>query len=401
MAGLFDLDADAFLTQEREKVSADFLNPRDYRTVENPFRMLGGALKSHNLQNSKEVQEMRQTEELMRQYSGDLYGEDPTKQKEAWLGLARELQPFNQKGAYEALTHANSIKIEKPGKLDTSVEEIDGRKLLIDNQSGSTIKNLGPVTGQGEDDRAGPEEKWFDDNNVLIGTKQKDKTGKYTYTRYKQSPLVHMGGKEKVKHALGEFTIANEESRYAQETLNNIAYIEQAMSGIKTGALTEWKLALGQLASSLNLPVDDDISSLEGARTAMGNLVMAGLNNFSGAISNQERTFLASIMPGLSQTPEGRTEISNLLKRLSQRSIDREQIMQKYVRGTAPDLAPAEGSTFYDEWKQYQIENPLFSGASNRLRTGRSAKDANGVEFFENIGGEWIDGNNNIYGAEQ
>jgi len=140
--GLFGNESQ-WLQDERDKISVR--HTRDYQDRQNPFRMLGGALKAHNLKNSPEAQQMRQTEELMKQYSGGMYDKDHTKQREAWLGLAQELKSFNPKGAVQAMQVAQSIDPPKKSMLDTSVEEINGRQVLINNQTGDAIKDLGPV----------------------------------------------------------------------------------------------------------------------------------------------------------------------------------------------------------------------------------------------------------------
>jgi len=383
--GLFGNSGD-FLTKERAKISET--HTRDYQDRQNPFRMLGGAMKTYNLQNSPEVQQMRDTETIMKQI-------DVTSPMEVKTGYEALMNIGNTKGAVQLLQQ-HKLLLGTQAKRDTSVQTIGGVKVLIDNQDGSKIKELGPADDAGQ---AGPEEKWFDDNNMLIGTKQKDKTGKYAYTRFKQSALVNMGTKEKVKFSLDEFKVANEAATAAESQINNLDYIDQTMAGIETGSLTDWRVAIGRLSSSLNLPVEGDLSSLESSKTAMGNLVMASLNNFPGQISNQERQFLEGIMPSLTQTAKGRAAISGMLRKVANRSLAKRELMQKYVRGTTPDLAPEDGPTFYDEWKQYQVDNPLFDDKT--LGTGTFAEDKNGVRYELKLNGDWLDSDGNLYGAEQ
>jgi hypothetical protein len=315
---------------------------------------------------------------------------------EARVGYEQLMKIGNTKGAVQLLQMHKSLQNTQANR-DTSVQEVNGKKLLIDNQDGSTIKELGPATST-EAERAGKEEKWFDDNGQLIGIKQQDKTGKYQYTRYKQSPLVNMTTGEKVKFSLDEFKVANEAATAAESQINNLDYIDKTMAGIKTGSLTDWRVAIGRLSSSLNLPVEEDLGNLSSAKTAMGNLVMASLNNFPGQISNQERQFLEGIMPSLVQTPEGRSAISGMLRKISNRALAKREIMQKYIRGTTPDLAPAEGQTFYDEWKQYQIENPLFDNLN--MGSGTKAKNADGLEIELFLDGSWRTPDGKIYEAQ-
>jgi len=96
----------------------------------------------------------------------------------------------------------------------------------------------------------------------------------------------------------------------------------------------------------------------------MGNLVMAGLNNFPGQISNEERQFVAGIMPKLTQTPQGREQIIQMLERLSDRPIEYRKTMTDFMKNNDSSLMPEGKDTFYDKWDKYKEENPLFEGLS-------------------------------------
>ena len=384
--GLFGNSGD-FITKERGQILQEHLYNKE--NANNPFRAIGGALKTYNLQNSPEVQQMRDTETIMSQI-------DVTNAMEVGVAYKELMKIGNVRGAVELLQQHKSLAPPPESPLDTSVQTFNGVKSLINNQDGSVIKELGPAE---EIEKAGPEEPWFDDNTQLIGTKQKDKTGKYNYTRFKQPPLVSMSTGEKVKFAMEEFKVVNESASAAESQINNLDYIDKTMAGIETGSLTDWRVAIGRLSSSLNLPVEGDLSSLESSKTAMGNLVMASLNNFPGQISNQERQFLEGIMPSLTQTAKGRAAISGMLRKVADRSLAKREIMQKYIRGTTPDLAPAEGQTFYDEWKQYQSENPLFDDMN--MGSGTKAKNADGLEIELYLDGSWRTPDGSIYGAEK
>ena len=132
MAGLFDLEGNSpqaatggtglfgnsgdFITKERAQIANDFT--RDYEDRKNPFRMLGGALKTINLQNSPEVQQMKQADETMAKYNDMITSQDPAQQKQGWMGIAKDLDRGNQKGILMAIREANAIKIEKPETVD-------------------------------------------------------------------------------------------------------------------------------------------------------------------------------------------------------------------------------------------------------------------------------------------
>lgn len=355
--GAFDTE-DTFLTQNRADLARQFTHG-PVETRRNPFRMLGGALKVATASGSPAGVRARSTEEVMSVVNLN----DPR-------SLAVGAKLLQGAGNYEAAWKlAERARQLMPGPAEPT---------------------------------AGPEEPWFDDKNQLIGVKQKDKTGKYQYTRYKQTPLVSntFGTREKTKFALEEFKIANQAANAAQKTINNLDFIDRAMTGIETGSLTDWRVSINQLASSLNLPVDENIGNLESARTAMGNLVMAALDNFPGQISNQERQFLEGRMPALTQTAEGRAAISGLLRKIAERAMVKRDMMQKYIRGNNPELTPEEGITFYDEWNAYIDANPLFDNPQD-IGVGTFAVDAAGTRFQLHMDGSWRDESGNLYGAEK
>jgi len=139
MAGLFDLEGNSpqaatggtglfgnsgdFLTQERAKIGQE--HTRDYEDRKNPFRMLGGALKTYNLQNSPEVQQMRDTDTIMQQI-------DVTRPEEVKVGYDELMKIGNVKGALELLKAHNEFATT-PAKRDI-IDGADGYKYYVDTQ---------------------------------------------------------------------------------------------------------------------------------------------------------------------------------------------------------------------------------------------------------------------------
>ena len=152
MAGLFDLEGNSpqaatggtglfgnsadFITKERDQIANDFT--RDYEDRKNPFRMLGGALKTYNLQNSPEVQQMRDTDTIIQQI-------DIKSPEEVKVGYDELMKIGNVKGALGLLKAHNEF-VERPDKT------------------------AGPVT------------PWTV-NGVQVGTQQAGTDGKVTYTK--------------------------------------------------------------------------------------------------------------------------------------------------------------------------------------------------------------------------
>jgi hypothetical protein len=146
--GLFDTEAGMFSTEVefydqkhkelRERGASQ--GAYNYKGNKDIGRSLGRAIERYNLPNSPEAQQMRDTETIMQQL-------DITSPMEVKVGYDELLKIGNVKGAYMLLEKHKALA-PKATKLDTSVQEIDGNKLLINNQTGAPIKNLGKVTSK-------------------------------------------------------------------------------------------------------------------------------------------------------------------------------------------------------------------------------------------------------------
>ena len=197
----------------------------------------------------------------------------------------------------------------------------------------------------------------------------------------------NIGAKEDSKFTYSELGKAVDDARYAVKEKQNLEYIKRGMEGIGTGKLTDAKVWINELASSLDLPVSNDMANLESAGTAMGNLVMAGLNNFPGQISNEERKYVASIMPKLTQTPKGREQIIEFLGRLSDRRVEYRKQMIGFVSKHS-SLMTKEDS-FYSRWDKYEEDNPVLDGLDLLVRQGNKAINSYDDEEKEKRYQEW------------
>jgi len=213
----------------------------------------------------------------------------------------------------------------------------------------------------------------------LISTGDRSKAGGTT---------VNLGDKAGVRFAYEQFTEAASDSKIAQNTISNLNYIDTALAGIETGSLTDMKVSLSRLGKSFNLPIPDDVANLESGQAAMGDLVMGILGKFKGAISDGERKFAASIVPKLTQTSEGRKQISEMMRTMSQRAIKRREMMGTYMRGT-PSMFPEKGSDFFSEWDAFTDNNPLFKGQDTLEQTPTGLKDMSDEDLMKslNLGG--------------
>ena len=241
---------------------------------------------------------------------------------------------------------------------------------------------------------------WLTPDGKRIGTKQRGPDGKFVYTRDVQSPLVSMGAGKQADLVFDDFKAAAEGARFAEKTINNIGFIEATIGDMETGTLTDMKVSLGQLAASFNLPFNEnEIGSLLGARTAAGEMVMAGLNNFPGQISNQERIFLEGRMPALTQTKEGRQIIMDLLRRGAEETIARRQMMEPYIRRPEPTFFPEGEKSFFQAWDEYRAENPLWQDIPTPNGTVIANPNTQ-ILFYESLDGNFRDKEGNLWDAQ-
>lgn len=137
-----------------------------------------------------------------------------------------------------------------------------------------------------------------------------------------KSPLIPAGetsreqelGKESVKQEVA----FNEKMKTAQENLNTYNQLIDVISQADeddVGPLAEQRLELSKLKKFLKIPDDKDIGTLELIRNVSNKLVLDGLSNFKGAISDKEREFLMQMMPGLANSKEGSLKILQIAKR--------------------------------------------------------------------------------------
>jgi len=192
----------------------------------------------------------------------------------------------------------------------------------------------------------------------VIGVKNID-TNEWKKLDEPARPLVTVDNKQDMEGTKFAYKMLEEEyntMKSAREGSSAIDQMDDALRGIETGGLTEWKKSLGQLAASFNVKIPD-IDKLETAYAATGPMVLATMKAFGGADSNEEKTFAQNIAPKLSQTPEGRQQISAFLKKSYERRIKRYEMMQEHV-----DASPDSNlKGFETKWNSYIKENPILT----------------------------------------
>jgi hypothetical protein len=129
---------------------------------------------------------------------------------------------------------------------------------------------------------------------------------------------------------------------------------------IYTGKAAESVLELKRLGKAIGVEVGD-VGPAEAVKSISNQFALelrnpAGGAGMPGALSDKDREFLQSMVPGLNQNPHGNALIIDYMKRVAQRSVDVERLRQQYVRKNG-----RLGENFYTELADYSDANPLFS----------------------------------------
>lgn len=150
----------------------------------------------------------------------------------------------------------------------------------------------------------------------------------------------------------------------AQSSLNRINRLGQLLEGVDTGKFAPLGLEVAKAGQALGLKIDPNVSNKEAAM-ALSNEIALQLRNPSGgagmpgAMSDADRNFLSSMVPGIEKTPEGRKLIMESARKLAQRDIEVSRMAREYRKKNG---SLDEG--FYDELARFSESNPLFQQAA-------------------------------------
>ena len=133
------------------------------------------------------------------------------------------------------------------------------------------------------------------------------------------------------------------------------------------GKLSQTGLDIASAANSLGIKIDKNLGNKEAA-VALANEMALQLRNpaggagMPGAMSDSDRNFLASMIPSLSSSAQGRNQMVQMrvqmLKRDQEVAGMANKWQQRFGRIDAPD---ATGKTFQDYLGQYSEARPLFA----------------------------------------
>ena len=162
-----------------------------------------------------------------------------------------------------------------------------------------------------------------------------------------------------------EFSQLNKSSSQAFQNNANLDLMEQIVSlpNIQTGFAGQLRTDVASLAREFGIDTDiQDLTAAEALKGVSGKVVLDGLSNFKGAISDGERAFLVSITPGLTNSIEGNKLLINIGKRQNQLAIGLAEEANNWQKENGGlSKKNSEGQT----WSQYKIawqqQNPVLN----------------------------------------
>lgn len=186
-------------------------------------------------------------------------------------------------------------------------------------------------------------------------------------------PLIPPG-ETKREEELGRKSV-EEEIKFNQSMVDNENTIKvydeliqafEAVDDKDVGFLGEQRLTFDKVKKLAGLPVDEEIAPRELIRRLSGQLVLDGLKNFKGAISDKEREFLQDMMAGLNTTKEGAIRLLQIGKKKAQIELLKREGKNLYQSKQANILVPLELETRTGEKKLYDFNTFLDEYAAEK-----------------------------------
>ena len=151
------------------------------------------------------------------------------------------------------------------------------------------------------------------------------------------------------------------------ERMGQIDRVEEALSNpnVYTGTagetITGLKRAAGALGFDIEGVPDAEVAQAIGNRMALELRNPAGGAGMPGSLSDKDREFLTSSVPGLGKTPAGNKLLLDYYRKIEQRKTDVARLLRDYeVRNGRV------GPGFFQELAVYSARNPLFTEEDRR-----------------------------------
>ena len=213
------------------------------------------------------------------------------------------------------------------------------------------------------------------------------------YSPAKKTPLMAAGETEEQKEigkTFGKkFTSINESAESAIKNQSNIATIETLIQqpDLKTGYFGELRTSANKLASEFGLNFDfQNVGAAEVLSSTTGKLVLEGLSNFKGSISDGERQFVKDINPGLNMSKEGISANIALQKKGNEITLKYNEEANDWVErnGGLSKKDKVSNQSWSEFTSKFHKENPLISDDERKTLSSLS----------KNYDQEFLEGNN-------
>ena len=201
---------------------------------------------------------------------------------------------------------------------------------------------------------------------------------------------------EKIGEGFGkkfnEINDASTSAFTANQSLELLQNVNQ-MEDVKTGAFGEFRLSAAKLAKEFGFDSNlTDITGSELIAGVSGKIVLDGLSNFKGSISDGERAFVKDITPGLSTSKEGNQKLLEIALRQNELAIALSSEANKWfnANGGLSKIDKESGLTWNEFLIRWQKANPVINEELKESLTQLSKRPD--TDFGQNIKTITIDG---------
>ena len=182
-----------------------------------------------------------------------------------------------------------------------------------------------------------------------------------------------------------EINEASSSAFLANQSLELLQNVNQ-MEDVKTGAFGEFRLSAAKLAKEFGF--DSDLTNITGSELiagVSGKIVLDGLSNFKGSISDGERAFVKDITPGLSTSKEGNQKLLEIAQRQNELAIALSSEANKWFnRNGGLSKTDKESGLTWDEFLiRWQEANPIINEELKESLTQLSKRPD--TDFGQNI----------------
>jgi hypothetical protein len=132
-------------------------------------------------------------------------------------------------------------------------------------------------------------------------------------------------------------------------------------TGFAGGPINTLKSAAQSLGLDIRGVGDAEVARAIGNQLALQLRNPAGGAGMPGALSDRDREFLVSMVPGLTNTKEGNQLLIDYTKRVAQRNVEVERELRKYERDNG-----RLDAGFYDRLQSVFERSPLFTADDMR-----------------------------------